>query len=238
MTLRGLAALALGAAMQVAPLGTALAQSGAAPASPGLDESLAGEVGELAAPEASPASDLPVLYVTSVEVLRTSAEPRLDIVRVTGLAATQGWTAPTLVPTYAGKPADGMLDLQLVATPPRLSEDATGFMPIDAVFPLEQGLPFNGVRVRASENALLVRQIPGSSQTTVSVNDCRDCVGKKLVAQGSAQPAPQDGIRQEDLPKLLRIIRPADGIRGVRLNPNRLTLILGDDDTIEQAFWE
>lgn len=243
MVVRGLTAFAIGAAMQVALFGPALAQGsasspGRAGPGPAYGTSVQEQLGELAAPEASPAADLPVLYITSVEVLRTSAEPRLDVVRVTGLAASQGWSAPQLVPTYAGKPADGIVDLQFIATPPELSQSAEGFVPVDAVFPLEEGHPFNGVRVRAAENAIVVKQIPGSSQATISINDCRDCVGKKLVSEGATQPGQQGSIRQEDLPKLLRVVRPSDGIRGAKLNPNRLTLILGDDGTIVAAFWE
>ncbi|MBV8577975.1 MAG: hypothetical protein JOZ58_23455 [Acetobacteraceae bacterium] len=41
----------------------------------------------------------------------------MDIVRAIGLASSQGWSAPLLVPTYAGKPADDILDLELIATP-------------------------------------------------------------------------------------------------------------------------
>ncbi len=243
MAFRGLTAFAIGAAMQVALFGLAFAQGSAstsvpAGSGPAYDESVPEQLSELAAPDASPAADLPVLYVTSVEVLRTSAEPRLDIVRVTGLAASQGWSAPQLVPTSAGKPADGVLDLQFIATPPRLSQNAEGFVPIDAVFPFEEGQPFNGVRVRASENAIMVKQIPGSGQAAIGVNDCRDCVGKKLVSEGATQPGQQGSIRQEDFPKILRVIRPSDGVRGTRLDPNRLTLILGDDGTIVEAFWE
>jgi hypothetical protein len=55
------------------------------------------------------------------------------------------------------------------------------------------------------------------------------------VESGAAQ---QGSIRRQDLPKLLRVIRPDDGIRGAWLNPNRLTLMLGEGDMIVAAFWE
>ncbi len=240
MTFRVLAAFAIGATVQLGLCGLASAQGSAASPGPMGQEMPGGQeaLGELAAPELSPAADRPVLYVTSVEVFRTSAEPKRDIVRVTGLAASGGWGAPQLVPSYAGKPADGIVDLQFVAAPPRLSQDAEGFVPVDAVFALEEGHPFNGVRVRGAENALTVKQIPGVSQATISTNDCADCVGKKLVGAGATQPGQQGSIRQQDLPRLLRVIKPTDGVRGARLNPNRLTLMLGDDDTIVAAFWE
>jgi hypothetical protein len=188
--------------------------------------------------ETTPATELPVLYVTSVEVMRTSTEPELDVVRVTGLTGSQGWSAPELVPTYVGKPSDGILDLQLIATMPDQTQPAEGFVPISAVFPLEQGHLFKGVRVRASENALEVKQMPGVSQTQINVNDCKDCVGKKFVEHGQGQPGQQGVVRQEDLPKVLRWIVPSRGIRGITHDPNRLNLILGDDNTIIAAYWE
>ncbi len=189
-------------------------------------------------PEGSYVASLPVLYVTSVEILRTSAQPEVDIVRVTGLAASSGWSEPLLAPTYAGAPSDGVLDLELIATPPDQSQNADGFVEVDAILPLEPGHSFQGVRVRGSENAITVKQIPGFGQATISVNDCKACAGKKFAAEGSTQPQQQGVIHQAELPKLLRIIKAADGIRGTDLDPNRLTLILGDDNTILEAFWE
>src|SRR6202045_4538347 len=120
--------------------------------------------------QSTPGTELPVLYVTSVEVMRTSTEPKLDIVRVTGLTGSQGWSSPQLVPTFVGKPLDGILDLQFIATMPQQTQIAEGFVPIGAVFPLEQGHPFKGVRVRASENAIEVKQIPGTTQAQITVN--------------------------------------------------------------------
>ncbi|MGH7153808.1 MAG: hypothetical protein ACREF3_07740 [Acetobacteraceae bacterium] len=191
-----------------------------------------------AAQETVPLPQLPVLFVTSVEILRSTATPELDIVRVTGLAATEGWSAPQLVPTYAGKPFDGILDLQLIATPSEQSEDATGFVPVSAIFEMDQGHPFGGVRVRGSENAITIKQIPGSAQVSVGINGCESCVGKKFAPDGTAPQPGQGVVRQEDLPKLLRIIKASDGIRGIEQDPNRLTLMLGEDNTILQAFWE
>jgi hypothetical protein len=188
--------------------------------------------------EATPGTELPVLYITSVEVLRTSAEPKLDIVRVTGLTSSQGWSGPQLVPTFAGKPLDDILDLQFIATVPQQSQKAEGFVPIGAIFPLEPGNPFKGVRVRASENAIEIKQIPGSNQAQINVNDCKDCIGKKFVEKGQAQPGQQGIARQEDLPKVLRWITPSRGIRGITHNPNRLNLILDGNNTIVQAYWE
>jgi len=237
-----LRAYAIAAAAQVGLVGLALAQ-GAAPASsvgapPGYASGGTQMVEATPSTETTPGSELPVLYVTSVEVMRTTTEPKLDIVRVTGLTGSQGWSAPQLVPTYAGKPLDGVLDLQFIATMPEQTQAAEGFVPIGAVFPLEEGHLFKGVRVRASENAIEVKQIPGVSQAQINVNDCKDCVGKKFAERGQAQPGQQGVARQEDLPKVLRWIIPSRGIRGITHNPNRLNLILSEDNTIVAAYWE
>jgi len=240
---RRLAALAVAAVMQGGLAGLAFAQ-GAPPAGTGGQPPAYGGGGPeqmveaMPSSEAAPATELPVLYVTSVEVMRTSAEPKLDIVRVTGLTGSQGWSAPQLVPTFVGKPLDGILDLQCIATMPPQTQPAEGFVPISAVFPLEEGHLFKGVRVRASENAIELKPMPGVNQTHIAVNDCKDCVGKKFVERGQAQPGQQGVVRQEDLPKVLRWIIPSRGIRGITHNPNRLNLILGEDNTIVAAYWE
>ena len=239
-----LAGLAVAAMMQGGLVGLALAQ--APPARPSLGEpppqyaAPGSEPPEIpaTAPETAAQIELPVLFVTSLEVLRTSVDPRIDIVRVTGLASSQGWSDPELVPTYAGKPGDDVLDLQLIATAPLQSQAADGFVPIGAVFTLEENHPFKGVRVRASESTIEVKPIPGLKQADITVDSCKDCIGKKFVERGQA-PAGQAGVvRQEDLPKIVRWIIPSRGIRGITHNPNRLNLILGDDNTIVQAYWE
>ena len=188
--------------------------------------------------EAAPANQLPVLFVTGVEVLRTATEPQIDIVRVTGLAASKGWSFPDLVPTAAGVPSDGVLDLELIATAPEQSEEADGFLPVSAVLVLEPGDPYKGIRVRGAENAVELKSIPGSKSTAPGVNDCHDCIGKKFLVEGAAPAAQAGAVRREDLPKELRVIGSASGVRGERPSANRLSLILGDDNTIVEAFWE
>jgi hypothetical protein len=234
-------AFAVAAAMHGSLTGLAFAQ-GAAPSPSGQPPTYGGGAGQtveaVPSSEATPGTELPVLYVTSVEVMRTSTEPKLDVVRVTGLTGSHGWSAPQLVPTFAGKPLDGILDLQFIATMPEQTQPAEGFVPISAVFPLEEGHLFKGVRVRASENPIELKQMPGANQTHITVNDCKECVGKKFVERGQAQPGQQGVVRQEDLPKVLRWIPPSRGIRGITHNPNRLNLILGDDNTIVAAYWE
>jgi hypothetical protein len=238
-----LGVFAIAAALQVGVAGLAFAQGGPPPSgAPGQPQGYAGGgAGQMVEPtqsdETTPGTELPVLYVTSVEVMRTSTEPQLDIVRVTGLTGSQGWSAPQLVPTYVGKPLDGILDLQFIATMPQQTQTAEGFVPIGAVFPLEEGHLFKGVRVRASENAIEIKQMPGVNQAKINVNDCKECVGKKFVERGKA-PGQQGVVREEDLPKVLRWIIPSRGIRGITHDPNRLNLILGDDNTIIAAYWE
>jgi hypothetical protein len=241
---RRLAALTIVTAMQWWLVGLALAQANPPPstasgqsrqyAAPGSVPSAVPATG----PETATTHELPVLYVTSVEVLRTSTEPRLDIVRVTGLTSSQGWGVPQLVPTFWGKPFDDVLDLQFIATAPVQSQLAEGFVPIGAVFTLEEAHPFKGVRVRASENTIEVKPLPGVKQTGVTADSCKDCIGKKFAERGQAAAGQPGVLRQEDLPKILRWIVPTRGIRGITHNPNRLNLILGDDNTIVQAYWE
>lgn len=188
--------------------------------------------------ETNSSTELPVLYVTSVEVVRTGVDPKLDILVVRGLTGSAGWSDPQLVPTFAGKTYDDILDMQFIATEPEESEAAQGFVPIAAIFPLPEGHPLKGVRVHAAENAVEVDQIPGSNQAAVSVNGCADCVGKKFIEKGQAPAGQQGAVRQEDLPKVLRLIARSGGVSGRMQNPNRLTLILGADNTIVGAFWE
>src|SRR5438094_7928805 len=120
-----------------------------------------------------PSLEMPVLYVTGIEVLRTAMDPKVDVIHVSGLVSSLGWSSPQLVPFFYGKPADDVLDLQFIATSPQQSQKAEGFVPVSAMFTLEAGHPYKGVRVRAGANALEVKQIPGTGQTTVKVEDCK-----------------------------------------------------------------
>jgi hypothetical protein len=245
-TMRPLVICAVAALLQGGGVGYALGQNAPAahPPVPGVGPPSASGPGwgpedePPPPPEAAAPDDLPVLYVTSVEVLHASAGSGQDIVRVTGLASSEGWSAPELVPTYAGKPYDNVLDLELIATPPGQSEDAGGFFPVSAIFAIEPGTSLAGVRVRGSENAIALRQIPGTAQASVQANDCAKCVGAKFAPAGSASQAGPNVVREEDLPKPLRIIKESDGIRGIEHDPNRLTIIVDQNNTILEAFWE
>jgi hypothetical protein len=237
-------AFAIVAAIQVGPMTTTA--YGQAPTPSGTasgqlqpsDNYGPGSSAEGPSDAASSSVDLPVLFVTSVEILQTGSDPKIDVVSVTGLVASAGWDSPQLVPTYAGKPFDDVLDLQFIATAPGESQLAGGFAVVSAVLPFEPGRSFKGVRVRGAENAIFVQQVPGSNRSVVKANDCKDCLGKKFAAAGQSQPGEQGVVRQEDLPKVLRVIRPSDGIRGTDQDPNRLTLITDDQGIIVEAYWE
>lgn len=199
---------------------------------PGADPGAAGPAG------ASRPLETPVLYVTGIEVLRSTSEPKFDIVRVTGLASSAGWSAPQLVPFFFGKPADDVVDLQFIANSPQQSQKAEGFFPVSAMFPLDAGHPFKGVRVRAAANALELKQMPGVVHTEIKVNDCKECIGKKFVEKGKAAPGTANVVREEDLPRGFRVIVPTHGVAGIVHNPNRINLILDSDHTIVMTFWE
>lgn len=216
----------------------ALAQ-GAQPAGPGISSALPGADQGAAGPAgASRPLETPVLYVTGIEVVRSTSEPKFDVIRVTGLASSAGWSSPQLVPFFYGKPTDDVLDLQLIARSPEQSQKAEGFFPISAMFTLDAGHEFKGVRIRAAANALELKQMPGVAHATIKAIDCKECIGKKFAEKGKAAPGTANVIREEDLPRGFRTIVPTHGVAGIVHNPNRINLILGDDHTIVMAFWE
>jgi hypothetical protein len=167
--------------------------------------------------------------------VRTAADPKLDIIRVTGLAASSGWNNPQLVPFFYGKPADDVLDLQFIGDSPDQSQKADGFVPVGAIFTLEVGHPFKGVRVRAGANAIELKAMPGSASTQIKADSGKDLIGKKFLEKG---PAGAGVVTAADLPRGFRTIAPSHGVAGITHNPNRLDLILDDQDKIVMAFWE
>ncbi|MFI4947492.1 MAG: hypothetical protein ACHQC9_01660 [Alphaproteobacteria bacterium] len=235
-TLRGAAAMAT---VVVSLCGLALAQAqptaqpaGAPGAYAGGDQESAGPAG------ATRPLEVPLLYVTGIEVTQESLEPKVMLVRVTGLASSEGWSGPQLVPFYYGKPLDDTLDLQFVGTSPEQSQKAEGFVPISAIFTVDAGLPFKAVRVRAAANALEVKQIPGSQKAEIKADGCKECIGKKYAEKGKAPAGASKVVREEDLPRGFRVIAPTHGVAGIVHNPNRLDLILDANNTIVMAFWE
>jgi hypothetical protein len=227
-------AVIVAAAMQSALVGLAFAQG--APAAQGAP---GGDQGGAAGPSgATRPLEMPILYVTGIEVLRSANEPKFDIIHVTGLASSNGWSAPQLVPFYYGKAADDILDLQFIAASPEQSQKAEGFVPISAMFTLEAGHTVKGVRVRASANALELKQLPGVAKAEVKATDCKDCIGKKFAEKGKAPAGTANTVREEDLPRGFRTIAPTHGVAGIVHNPNRINLILDANNTVTMAFWE
>jgi hypothetical protein len=189
----------------------------------------------------SPELRAPVFRITSVEVIRSSHGPMLDIIRVRGLASSRGWEEAELVPLTRGAPADGMLELVLVARAPAQAMEASGFEAIEAIMPLETGHPFKGVNVHGASDSVTLTQLPGYAEGKAAGEDCSKCVGKLYVAKGASAPAGKPGaelVKEEQLPPTTRIIKHSDGIPTADSNPNRLTLVLNKEGRITTAIWD
>lgn len=183
----------------------------------------------------------PVIFVTSVEVLRSDRNGGLDVVRVRGLVTGSNWSQPHLVPITQGPPRDGMLDLIFQASAPAGAAELGPFMPVDAILPIETGHPYKGVRVRGGNNAISLKAIPGYAEAAAPKEDCAKCIGKFFAAKGASPPAGAAGdnvVREADLPYALRIIKPTDGIPSYAVDPNRLTLLLSEDGRIVDGAWD
>lgn len=202
---------------------------------PGVSDTSGPQQGDSAGPQ-----QIPVLAITNIEVVRTTQSPATDEVRVRGVTGTKGWSNGELIPITHGTPSDGILDLVLVAAPSEGNE-ANGFGQIEAALPVHPGHPYKGVRVRGASNAVTVKAMPGSAQAKAPADDCSKCIGKVFVAKGATPPAgvaAADIVKQDDLPGNLRIVRPTDGIGDTQSNPNRLTLVIGEDGKIVDAAWD
>jgi hypothetical protein len=183
----------------------------------------------------------PVVFVTSVEVLRSDRNGGFDVVRVRGLVTGQSWSQPHLIPITQGQPRDGMLDLIFQASAPAGAAGLGPFMPVEAILPIETGHPYKGVRVRGGNNAVSVKSVPGYAEVPAPKEDCAKCIGKFFVAKGANPPAgatADNTVREADLPYTLRIIKPTDGIPSYTLEPNRLTLLLSEDGRIVDGAWD
>lgn len=189
--------------------------------------------------EGPPPQQIPVFAITNIDVQR-GTRSTVEEVRVRGATGTKGWSNPELIPITPGTPSDGILDLVLVATPSEINE-ASGFGQVEAVLPVPSGHPYKGVRVRSANNAVTVKGIPGQAQAKAPGEDCSKCVGKVFVAKGATPPAGVPAgelVKQDDLPANLRVVRPTDGIADMQSNPNRLTLVIGEDGKIVDAAWD
>jgi hypothetical protein len=187
--------------------------------------------------EAGDDSIKPLFKVSSVELIRSTHAPELDIVRVRGLSSTENWSDPQLVAISRGPSADGVLDLLFVARAPDDASSATKFGPMEAIFVIEPGHPYKGIRVRSATNTVKLTQLPGYAEAQGREVDCSSCVGKTYVPRGGSAGG-KDTVREEDLPASTRVLRENDGIRKLDTDPNRLTLILGPNDRIVEAFWD
>jgi hypothetical protein len=198
-------------------------------------------VSSSSATDASSETSAPVLHITSVEIIRSAHAPFIDIIRVRGIVSSVGWEEAQLIPLSRGLPADGILELIMVARAPSEAADAKGFEEVEAIFPLEVNHPFKGVNVHSASDSVSVTQLPGYAEGKSTAEDCSKCVGKTFVAKGAATPAGKsasDLVREEQLPAATRIIRASEGIPSADSNPNRLTLILNKDGKITAAVWD
>jgi hypothetical protein len=190
---------------------------------------------------AAEAEHFPVFAITSVEILHSQLKPQIDVIAVRGLTSAEGWEEGDLVPLGNGVPPDGILDLVFVAQAPRDSAAPTGYMPIHAILPLSMDHPFKGVRVRSATNSVLLKSLTGYTEAKPPIEPCKQCVGQYFVAKGGAAPAGAAAdriVREDDLPPNTRIIRSTDGIADVRHDPDRLTILVGEDGRIDDAAWE
>jgi hypothetical protein len=191
-------------------------------------------------PGTTEATPYPVIFVTGVDVLRAPLNGR-DIVVAHGLTTSDDWTTPVLIPITEGKPVDGVLDLLLQARAPQKPAALGAFMEVDAILALGHGHPYTAVRVRSASNSVTLKTLPGHAEVKKLKNDCTKCIGKTFVAKGESPPANMpatDILREEDLLWQVRVIKPRDGIHTYTIDPNRLTLVLSEDNRILDAAWD
>jgi hypothetical protein len=213
----------------------------AKPASTANESSSAGEQGSEPQSQEDSPSFVPVLWVSSVETLSTTHGPQVDFIRVRGVTSTEGWQSGELIPITKGPAFDGILDLVFVADPPSNSTTPTAFPGIEAVFTMEPGHPSKGVRVHSATNRIALKSIPGYAEAPPPPDDCSKCVGKYFVGKGETAPAgvnAADVVHEESLPKRLHVIRATDGVGKLDTDPNRLTLVIGEEGRIVIAVWD
>jgi hypothetical protein len=134
-----------------------------------------------------------------------------------------------------------MLELVFVARAPTEAMEATGFEPIEAIFPIEVSHPYKGINVHSASESLSLTQLPGYAEVKGGGEDCSKCVGKVFVAKGAAMPSGKSAaevVKEEQLPPVSRVIRHSDGIPNADSNPNRLTIVVSRDGTIASAIWD
>ena len=210
------------------------AQAAVSEQNPGPDQSGSGGAHD------DSSESVPILAVTSLEILHSTHNPDLAVIAARGLTTTDGWQNGTLVPLTSGTPADGVLDLVFVALAPEDASAPGSYGPIQAVLPIPE-MPFKAVRVRSATNTLTLKDLNGYVEAKGPTETCGPCVGKQFVAKGATAPAgvaADDTVHEEDLPANSRILKPTDGIADMRPNPNRLTIVIGEDGRIVDAIWD
>lgn len=231
----------LQAALLLTGIGSAQTASPRAATRPAAQESSPSPQTTSAPSQDETPNTTPVFWITSVEVLRSAHAPQLDVVRVRGLVTTEGWESVELVPLTKGTPSDGILDLALVAEAPSENSPSTAYPEVEAIFTIESGHPFNGVRVHGAANRVVLKSMPGYAESAAPPKNCAGCVGKLFVPKGQAAPAgrSQDTIvREEELPNKLRVIRESDGLGTLDSDPNRITLLLNEKGEVVMAVWD
>ena len=138
-----------------------------------------------------------------------------------------------MVPLVRGVTTDGMLDLMMVATAPTGTQTPSAYKEIDAWLPL-QNSPYKGIRARSAFNVVELKTMPGFAQGNAPELDLSDIVGKTFTAHGAGGAG---AVSADDLPPNVRVIKPTDPINDQTRDPNRLTIFLGDDGKIEDAYW-
>jgi hypothetical protein len=106
-------------------------------------------------------------------------------------------------------------------------------MPMHATLPLSTDFPVKAVRVRSATNSVLLKDLQGIAEVRTPIEPCKRCIGRHFVARGAAIPSGMDEnqvMRAENLPPTRRIIRATDGIADVNRDPNRLTILVDEDD--------
>jgi hypothetical protein len=187
----GLTGLAIGSVLAVA---AECAHAQAAPTGPNQGQGHTGPAPPSATANSAPedrALNAPVLHITSVEVIRSTHGPTMDIIRVRGVTSTSGWEEAELVPLTRGMPVDGILELVFVAHAPADAVEAQGFEPVEAIFPLEPNHPYKGVNVHSASESIVVTELPGYVEGKSVGDDCSKCVGK-ICRQGSVRPLGED----------------------------------------------
>lgn len=113
-----------------------------------------------------------IFSVNQIEIHQTEGTSGSTVVSVIGTAATPGYTNVELQSLEAKLSADGILDMELVGTPPKGSVPQV-LTPVTASFVWDKKDPLVGVRVVARSNELtqLVQQPAQGGAATAELTD-------------------------------------------------------------------